>query len=391
MKATDDGPPAAGAAVEARSAGRRHVAGSSGFPGGDTVTRRFGTMLVTGGAGFMGSDFIRHVFRRVEYAGRVITLDALTYAGDQENLAGLEPETRAGRHVFIHGSIVDRALVRRIFHDHEIDGVVHFAAESHVDRSIVSAEAFGMTNVVGTVTLLEAARRAWGGRRDVLFHQVSTDEVFGSCREGEAFAEGGAYDPSSPYAASKAAADHMVRAFGHTHGMPYTITHACNNYGPRQTPDKLIPLVITRLMDEKPIPVYGRGDNVREWLFVEDHSQAVWDVVTRGRAGGSYNVGSAECLSNLELIERLGCDAARAMGRAARSFEKRIVFVADRPGHDQRYALARGALWGELGWRPRHALDQGLAATLAWYRDHRQWTDRANARLDSRITAEGGE
>ena len=303
----------------------------------------------------MGSNFIRFVLKKTSFPGRIINLDKLTYAGDPANLADLEEEERAGRYRLEVGDIIERDLVDRIFREEEIDCVVHFAAESHVDRSIAAASDFAETNMVGTLTLLEAAREAWGGRRDVLFHQISTDEVFGSCPEGSEFRESDRYNPSSPYAASKAGADHLVRAFGHTHDLPYTITHACNNYGPRQTPEKLIPLVITRLAAGEKIPVYGTGENVREWIFVEDHSRAVWTVVTEGVVGESYNVGTGERISNLEVIRRLGREVARRTDRPKDYFEELITFVADRPGHDRRYALSSEKIRTGLGWRPAYS------------------------------------
>ncbi len=353
------------------------------------MMRDFTTLMVTGGAGFMGSNFIRRALRTAEFKGRVLNVDKLTYAGDADNLADLAPEAAAGRYRLLRHDICDHDAMARIVRDERVDGIVNFAAESHVDRSIAAAQAFGATNVLGTLTLLEAARAAWGARRDVLFHHISTDEVYGSCPDPRQFAEDDRYEPSSPYAASKAAADHMVRAFGVTHGLPCTITHATNNYGPFQTPEKLIPLVLTRLYRQEKIPVYGAGDNVREWLFVEDHTSAVWVVITRGRPGESYNIGSGERLSNLELIRRLGAEVAARTGRPRDFVNDLITFVVDRPGHDKRYALASDKLRNELAWTPATTFARGMAATVEWYGANEAWMARARARLDGWLKAEG--
>jgi dTDP-glucose 4,6-dehydratase len=356
---------------------------------GTAVTRTFDTILVTGGAGFMGSDFLRFLFRRATFPGRVINVDKLTYAADPENLAELAAEERDGRYRLEVCDVADRESLSRLFHDEKIDAVVHFAAESHVDRSIAAAEAFAGTNVLGTLTLLETALEAWGDRRDVLFHQISTDEVYGSCPGSKEFAEADPYDPSSPYAASKAGGDHMVRAFGRTHALPFTITHACNNFGPRQTPEKLIPLVIMRLLAGEKIPVYGSGYNVREWMFVEDHSRAVWDVITRAKQGRSYNVGTGERVTNLEVIGLLADEVARRAGRRPGFHEDLIAFVADRRGHDQRYALNSGRVRKELGWKPAFTLARGIAETVGWYLASAGWIERARQRLESWLAQEG--
>ncbi|HAK94437.1 MAG TPA: dTDP-glucose 4,6-dehydratase [Planctomycetes bacterium] len=353
------------------------------------MNREYKTLMVTGGAGFMGSNFIRYAFRTAGFKGRILNVDKLTYAGDKENLADLASESETGRYRLLQHDICDHEAMSRIVRDERVDGIVNFAAESHVDRSIAAAQAFGATNVLGTLTLLEAARAAWGDRRDVLFHQISTDEVYGSCPEPREFAEDDRYEPSSPYAASKAAADHMVRSFGVTHGFPYAITHATNNYGPYQTPEKLIPLVLTRLYAQETIPVYGKGDNVREWLFVDDHTSAVWTVITRGKAGESYNIGSGERLTNLDLIHGLGREVAARTGRAPDFFKALMKFVVDRPGHDKRYALNAEKLRRRLGWKPAVSFDQGLKATVAWYGQNEAWMARARTRLGNWLKAEG--
>jgi dTDP-glucose 4,6-dehydratase len=347
-------------------------------------------VLVTGGAGFIGSNFVRALLA-AEPGARVVNLDALTYAGSRENLRDLpDPE----RHELVEGDICDAPLVERLLRERVIDTIVHFAAESHVDRSILGPAPFVRTNVVGTLCLLEAARQVWqerGGRPDAFrFHHVSTDEVFGSLEPGDPpFAETTAYAPRSPYAASKAASDHLVRAYAHTYGLPVTISNCSNNYGPFQFPEKLIPLAILRALEGERIPVYGDGRQVRDWLHVEDHCEALLLVLRAGRLGETYNVGGGNQPTNLDVLHALcGILDARAPrpegGRATL-----LEFVTDRPGHDRRYAMDATKIARELGWRPRHTLEAGLSATVDWYlanaewvgavgqqRDFRQWLDR---------------
>jgi len=349
----------------------------------------FETILVTGGCGFMGSDFLRFLFQEAGFQGRAINVDKLTYAADPENLAALSPLVERGRLLTEVADIQDTPKMVQLIGDHKVQAVVNFAAESHVDRSISSAGDFARTNICGTLSLLEAARHAWSGRKGVRFHQISTDEVFGSCPSGKAFREEDRYDPSSPYAASKAAADHLVRAFGRTHGLPYTITHACNNYGPCQTPEKLIPLVITRFAAGETVPVYGTGRNVREWMFVRDHSRAVWAVLVNGAAGETYNVGTGLRTSNLEMISLIGREVAGLLGRREEFFKELITFVADRPGHDLRYALDSTKVREKLGWRPTVQLREGLKETVRWYLSNEKWIERARARLADWFAEEG--
>jgi len=330
-------------------------------------------VLVTGGAGFIGSNFVRLLLRS-EADVHVVTLDALTYAGSLENLGDLPDPAR---HTFVRGDICDRPLVEKLLHQHVIDTIVHFAAESHVDRSILGPAPFVRTNVTGTFTLLEAARQAWGpeaaaGGRGRRFHHVSTDEVFGSLGPDDpAFTESTPYAPRSPYSASKAASDHLVRAYFHTYGLPATITNCSNNYGPYQFPEKLIPLMILNALEGKPLPVYGDGGQVRDWLHVEDHCEAILGVLRAGRPGETYNVGGNNQPTNLELV-RLLCALleARRPGSAPSAL---IRQVADRPGHDRRYAMDIAKIRSELGWQPRHDLQAGLAATVDWYLDHPGW------------------
>ena len=333
-------------------------------------------VLVTGGAGFIGSNFV-HTLLASDPGVYIINLDALTYAGNLENLNDLPDSSR---HTFIHGDICDRPLLDDLFHRYTIDTVVHFAAETHVDRSILGPGQFIQTNVVGTFTLLEAARQAWLDGRPlptglVRFHHVSTDEVFGSLApQDPPFCETTPYAPNSPYAASKAASDHLVRAYFHTYGLPVTITNCSNNYGPRQFPEKLIPLVILNGVQGKPLPVYGDGQQVRDWLYVEDHCEAIRLALQRGQPGQTYNVGGGNQPSNLEIIHTL-CDVLDEVSPAPSGAPhgSQIRFVTDRPGHDRRYAMDIRKIEQELGWRPRQLLYDGLLKTVAWYLDHPQW------------------
>ncbi|OZC02461.1 dTDP-glucose 4,6-dehydratase [Rubricoccus marinus] len=323
-------------------------------------------LLITGGAGFIGANFLR-VALAADPSVRLITLDALTYAGSRSNLVE-DP-----RHTFVQGDIADGEIVRRLLAEHEIDGIVHFAAESHVDRSILGPAAFVQTNVVGTFQLLDAAREAWGDRQDVRFHHVSTDEVYGDLTpEAPAFRETTPYDPSSPYSATKAASDHLVRAYARTYGLPVTITNCSNNYGPFQYPEKLIPLTILRALSGRTIPIYGDGQQVRDWLYVRDHCEAIWQVLTRAASGATYNVGGGNQPTNLDLVHRI-CGILDERHPQGAPHVRLVEFVTDRPGHDRRYAMDTTAIARDLGWRPRHTLSTGLDATVAWIFDNREW------------------
>jgi dTDP-glucose 4,6-dehydratase len=336
-------------------------------------------LLVTGGCGFIGSNFIR---QRLTESGstlqRLVNLDLLTYAGNPANLADLAGDPR---YQFVHGDIGDEALVARILADHRIDAIVNFAAESHVDRSIDSPEPFFQTNVVGTLRLLNATRRHWfslpgEARAGFRFLHVSTDEVYGSLEPGEApWDETQPYEPNSPYSAAKAASDHLVRAFHHTYGLPVVTTNCSNNYGPYHFPEKLIPLMILNALEGKPLPVYGDGQQIRDWLYVEDHASAIWLALRGGRLGETYNVGGLNERPNLEIVRRI-CALldARAPRADGRSYAEQITFVADRPGHDRRYAIDSGKIRRELGWAPRENFDTGIVKTVDWYLSHREWT-----------------
>ena len=333
-------------------------------------------VLVTGGAGFIGSNFV-HFLLEIEPKVRLVNLDALTYAGSQENLKDLPDPTR---HIFIHGDILDRELVDALLRDYQIDTVVHFAAETHVDRSILGPMQFIQTNVVGTFTLLEATRRYWLdekalGNTRVHFHHVSTDEVFGTLSPDEpAWTEDIPYAPNSPYAASKASSDHLVRSYHHTYSLPVTITNCSNNYGPRQFPEKLIPLMILNALAGKNLPIYGDGHQIRDWLFVRDHCEAIWKVISVGKIGETYSVGGNNQPTNLEIVDTI-CNILdeRAHDSIYKPHKSLIKFVADRPGHDRRYAMDITKIGSELGWEPREWLESGLQKTVEWYLTNESW------------------
>lgn len=339
-------------------------------------------ILVTGGAGFIGSNFVRHILDARQDV-HVVNLDVLSYAGSRENLKDLPG---VGRHEFVHGDIRDRPLVDRLLRDHNIDTIVHFAAETHVDRSILGPEPFIQTNVVGTFTLLEAARQCWlpegaaaPGHR---FHHVSTDEVYGSLGPNEpAFSESTPYAPNSPYAASKAASDHLVRAYAHTYGLPVTISNCSNNYGPYQFPEKLIPLMILNALGARPLPVYGDGQQIRDWLFVQDHCEAIQAILERGTAGRMYNIGGGNQPANLTIVQTI-CDMLDELRPASTTHSQLIQYVADRPGHDRRYAMDIARISSELNWRPRHSLTEGLQATIEWYLAHTEWIEAIRKQAD---------
>ncbi len=333
-------------------------------------------ILVTGGAGFIGANFVQAVLgKRPDW--HLVNLDALTYAGNLANLADL-PDDQQQRHHFVHGDIRDGKLLRRLFKEYVFHGVIHFAAESHVDRSITGPQAFVDTNVGGTCTLLQVALAAWndqGQPEDFRFHHVSTDEVYGSLGAEGAFTETTPYDPSSPYSASKAASDHFVRAYGRTYGLPVLITNCSNNYGPYQFPEKLIPLVIDNILAGKALPVYGDGSNVRDWLYVLDHCQALLRVFEKGQPGETYNIGGGAERTTLEIVRELCRIVDARQGKAPGSSEKLISFVADRPGHDFRYAIDATKIKQELGWQPEHSFSEALEVTVDWYLAHQEWVE----------------
>jgi len=330
-------------------------------------------LLISGGAGFIGSNVIQEVIDRPEI-NRLVNLDCLTYAG---HLANLEKVARHPKYIFERVDLRDKSATAQIVHKHAITHVMHLAAESHVDRSIAGPADFIHTNIVGTFHLLEACRGAWDGHfTGKRFHHISTDEVYGSLGPTGYFTETTSYAPNSPYAASKAASDLMVRAYYHTYGLPTVITNCSNNYGPYQFPEKLIPVVIQSVLARRPIPVYGDGQNVRDWLYVRDHAEALWRVITRGRDGENYNIGGHNQWTNLRLVELI-CDLidelAPQLGGGSR---KLITFVKDRPGHDRRYAIDATKMRRELGWTPAHSFERGIRETVQWYLDNQAWVAR---------------
>ena len=331
-------------------------------------------ILITGGAGFIGSNFVHHWCQRYP-THRVVVLDALTYAGNRQNLASLEGKANLR---FVHGNICDRVLVDMILQEEEIDTVAHFAAESHVDRSILTPDAFVQTNVIGTFTLLEAFRQYWNSRQQpehYRFLHVSTDEVYGSLGPNDpAFSETTPYAPNSPYSASKAGSDHLARAYFHTYGMPTIITNCSNNYGPYHFPEKLIPLMCINILLGKPLPVYGDGQNIRDWLYVGDHCSALDVVIDRGTPGETYNVGGNNEVKNIDLVHQL-CTLMDEMAPKlpVNSASDLITFVKDRAGHDRRYAINATKLKTELGWVPQETVETGLRKTVQWYLDNQAW------------------
>lgn len=341
--------------------------------------RSLRNILVTGGSGFIGSNFIHFLlWKTPDFQGRIVNLDALTYAGNPENLTDAENKFGNRRYFFEHGDITDRSGVETVFRKYDIDCVIHFAAESHVDRSIVGPEAFIKTNVMGTFTLLDVARQYWKKgdgsiRKDVLFHHISTDEVYGSLGPTGHFTEETPYAPRSPYSASKASSDHLVFAYYHTYGLPVTLSNCSNNYGPFHFPEKLIPLMILNILDGKPLPVYGDGKNIRDWLFVEDHNSAVWAIVSRGTDGQKYNVGGENEWENIVLLNRLIDIVCQKTGLDPDVVRKQIAFVKDRPDHDRRYAIDCSKIKKELNWKQSVTFEQGLDLTVEWYLNHKSW------------------
>ena len=327
-------------------------------------------LLVTGGAGFIGSNLLHHIIERTEIE-RLVNLDCLTYAGHLLNLEGVSQHPK---YVFEKADLRDKSAVVGVVERHAITHVMHLAAESHVDRSITGPADFIHTNVVGTFNLLEACRAAWPATSsNFRFHHVSTDEVYGSLGPSGHFTEATPYAPNSPYSASKAASDMLVRAYHHTYGLPVVLTNCSNNYGPYQFPEKLIPVVIQSVLGRKPVPVYGDGLYVRDWLYVRDHAAALWLVLTRGRTGETYNVGGHNEWANLRIVELI-CDYIDELGpELGGNSRKLITFVKDRPGHDRRYAIDASKIKRELGWVPEHKFEQGLRETVRWYLEHQEW------------------
>ena len=356
--------------------------------------RKLQNILITGGAGFIGSNFIHYLFGQssaegnlfndANFTGKIVNVDCLTYAGNLESLADIEAKFGSGvaeadrRYFFEKVDICDRPQIERIFKQYNIDTVIHFAAESHVDRSILGPEAFMKTNVMGTFTLLDVARNYWKKedgsiRDDVLFHHISTDEVYGSLGETGYFREDTPYDPRSPYSSSKASSDHVVMAYFHTYGLPITLSNCTNNYGPYQFPEKLLPLMISNIRDGKNLPVYGKGDNIRDWIYVEDHNRAVWLIVNKGVTGEKYNIGGENEWQNIKLLHKVIELTAAQTGKKVEDVEKTITYVKDRPGHDKRYAIDCTKIKTQLGWERKMTFEEGLLETVKWYLKNSEW------------------
>ena len=337
-------------------------------------------ILITGGAGFIGSAVIRHIIQNT--TDSLVNVDKLTYAGNLDNLVSV---CQSSRYAFEQVDICDRSALERIFIQHQPDAVMHLAAESHVDRSIDGPAAFIETNIVGTYTLLEVARSYWQGldtqgKQDFRFHHISTDEVYGDLphpdeddqAEQKLFTEATAYAPSSPYSASKASSDHLVRAWYKTYGLPVIVTNCSNNYGPYHFPEKLVPHIILNALHGKPLPVYGKGDQIRDWLYVEDHARALYKVVTEGKVGETYNIGGHNEKQNLEVVQLL-CEILQELKPQTNRYKDLITFVKDRPGHDRRYAIDASKIERELGWKPQETFESGMRKTVQWYLDHEPW------------------
>ena len=357
--------------------------------------RKLKNVLVTGGAGFIGSNFIHYLFGKstsgenafedANFSGRIINVDCLTYAGNGETLEDIDKTFGSGekkpskrRYFFEKVNICDRSEIERIFKQYDIDTVVHFSSESHVDRSILGPETFIKTNIFGTYTLLDVARNYWGvsldnPRDDVLFHHISTDEVYGSLGPTGYFTENTAYDPRSPYSSSKASSDHLVMAYYHTYGLPITLSNCTNNYGPYQFPEKLIPLMILNMQEKKNLPVYGEGKNIRDWIYVEDHNRAVWLILNNGKTGEKYNIGGENEWQNITLLDKLIELTAKETGMSESDIKSTITHVKDRPGHDQRYAIDCTKIKTELGWERKMSFEQGLLLTVKWNLNNKDW------------------
>ena len=329
----------------------------------------FKKILITGGAGFIGSHVVRHFVNKYPQI-RIFNLDKLTYAGNLENLKDIKDRTN---YTFLKGDINDADFVERLLHEQDFDGIIHLAAESHVDRSIKDPMEFLRTNIIGTVNLLNAARSSWGNNQDKRFYHISTDEVYGSLESGGYFIETTPYDPKSPYSASKASSDHFVRAYNNTYDLPVVISNCSNNYGPYQFPEKLIPLCINNITNNKPLPVYGKGENVRDWLYVEDHARAIELIFFKGKTGETYNIGGNNEWKNIDLIKLLCRIMDDKLGRPVHSSQQLITFVKDRAGHDLRYAIDATKIRAKLGWKPTVTFEVGLEMTVDWYLSNPEW------------------
>ncbi len=332
------------------------------------------TILITGGAGFIGSNFIHFLFSEHKDEIKIINVDKLTYAGNPLSLNDIQKNYSNNYH-FEKVDIADYDALEKVFEKYNPDTIVHFAAESHVDRSITGPKEFIDTNINGTFNLLECARKLWKDRTDVLFHHVSTDEVYGSLTDEGFFYETTAYDPHSPYSASKAASDHLVSAYFHTYNLPVTISNCSNNYGPYQFPEKLIPVMINNMLEMKPLPIYGKGLNVRDWLYVEDHCRAIWNIIQLGKQGETYNIGGENEIRNIDIVHTLCELMAEELGKEKDYYKQLITYVKDRPGHDWRYAINMDKLKDELGFKLSVDFAAGIRKTIKWYLSNKEWMD----------------
>lgn len=352
--------------------------------------RKLKNIMITGGAGFIGCNFIHYLlgestaggaaFTDADFDGIIVNVDCLTYAGNAESLKDIEKKYGGKRYFFEKVDICDRPQIERILKQYDIDTIIHFAAESHVDRSILGPEAFMKTNVMGTFTLLDCARNFWKKedgsiRDDVLFHHISTDEVYGSLGETGYFTETTPYDPRSPYSSSKASSDHIVMAYFHTYGLPVTLSNCTNNYGPFQFPEKLLPLMITNIKEGKTLPVYGDGKNIRDWIYVEDHNRGVWQIVNKSPAGEKWNLGGENEWENIRLLNTVIALTSKELGKNPEEVRKTISFVKDRPGHDRRYAIDCTKAKTKLGWERKMTFEEGLLSTIKWYLSHSEWIE----------------
>ncbi|MDR2600875.1 MAG: dTDP-glucose 4,6-dehydratase [Spirochaetaceae bacterium] len=350
------------------------------------MARILNNILVTGGAGFIGCNFIHMLLKNSkDFTGKIVNLDALTYAGCKESLKSIEDEFGGSRYFFEESDVCDSEAAHRIFKKYNIDTVVHFAAESHVDRSITNPKKFMETNILGAWNLLETACDFWkdssGRFKDgVLFHHISTDEVYGSLGETGFFTETTPYNPRSPYSASKASSDHIAMSYFHTYGLPVTLSNCSNNYGPYQFPEKLIPLMILNILEKKPLPVYGDGMNIRDWIFVKDHNEAVWEILKNGKAGEKYNIGGECEIENIRLVNILIETAAKKTGANIEEIKKTITYVKDRPGHDRRYAIDCSKLKKELNWKQKTPFEKGVEETVEWYLLNKPWINKIRER-----------
>lgn len=345
------------------------------------MRRRLENILVTGGAGFIGSNFIHHVFKETFFKGKIVNVDKLTYAGNLENLKEIDTQFGGKRYFFERVDISDFDTIKKVFQQYDIDTLVNFAAESHVDRSIFGPKDFIQSNIMGTFNLLETARECWREKEkgEILFHHISTDEIYGSAEEGKYFLENTAYQPNNPYSASKASSNHLVRAYYKTYGLPATISNCSNNYGPYQFPEKLIPLMILNILEEKDLPVYGDGRNVRDWLYVEDHCRAIWEILNKGRSGETYNISGENEWENINLVNFLCEKIEQLLGKDKDYYKRLITFVKDRPGHDRRYAINCVKIKRELEWKQQYNFEESLEMTIKWYMNNQGWVNRVRS------------